>query len=313
MNVCFDIRKIDFQASDKPVVTLGSFDGVHIGHQAIIKRLIEKSKEESRMGVVVTYEPHPQSVVASSNVPLLLTTLEERLKLFEELGVEETVVMNFDDELREYSAEEFVDRILVRKLKVGYLVVGDDHAFGKDRAGRVDLLKKVASEYNFHLEVIPALHVDGTRVSSTRIRKEFEGGEFAGAKRLLGHNYPIFGTVVKGKGRGKKLDYPTLNIQTPSRKLLPKDGVYSARAQLDGKTYIGMVYIGPKPTFGDYTRSVEVHVFGLEKEVSGIRAELLVESWVRKPKKFADPEHLKDQLKSDERKIKEMFRIGHPK
>jgi len=313
MNVCFDIRKVDFQAFDKPVVTLGSFDGVHIGHQAIIKRLIEKSKEENRMGVVVTYEPHPQSVVASSNVPLLLTTLEERLKLFEELGVEETVVMNFDDELREYSAEEFVDRILVRKLKVGYLVVGDDHAFGKDRAGRVDLLKKVASEYDFHLEVIPALHVDGTRVSSTRIRKEFEAGEFAGAKHLLGHNYPIFGSVVKGKGRGKKLDYPTLNLQIPSRKLLPRDGVYSARAQLDGKTYVGMVYIGPKPTFGDYTRSVEVHVFGLEKEVSGIRAELLVESWVRKPKKFADPEHLKDQLKSDERKIKEMFRIGHPK
>ncbi len=288
---------------------MGSFDGVHLGHQAIIKRLIEKSKEKNRVGVVVTYEPHPQSVVAPHDAPGILTTLEEKLKLLEELGVEETVVMNFDEQLSEYSAEEFVEKILVRKLNVGDLVVGYDHAFGKNRAGKIDLLKETASEYNFGLEVVSALQVDGIRVSSTRIRKELEAREFAKAKCLLGHSFPISGTVIRGRGRGKSLGYPTLNLQVPSNKLLPQDGVYSVRVQLEGKTYVGMMYVGPKLTFGENTRSVEVHVFGLEKEASGFRVELFVENWFRGPKKFADPEHLKDQLKSDEKKVKEMFRI----
>ncbi len=291
------------------MVTLGSFDGVHLGHQAIIKRIIEKSKGKKRMGVVVTYEPHPQSVVAPHDAPNLLTLLDEKLALLEKLGVEETVVMNFDEQLREYSAEEFVEKILVRKLNIGDLVVGDDHAFGKNRAGKIELLRKAALGYNFDLEVVSALHVDGTRISSTRIRKELEAGEFAKAKSLLGHSYSVSGTVTRGKGRGKRLDYPTLNLQIPSRKLLPKDGVYSVRVQLEGKRCVGMMYVGPKPTFDDYTRSVEVHVFGLEGSVSDLKVKLFVEDWVREPKKFANSEHLKDQLKSDEKRIKEMFRI----
>jgi len=266
MHVCFDIRKVDFQAFEKPVVTLGSFDGVHLGHQAIIKRLSEKSKEKKRMGVVVTYEPHPQTVVAPHDAPGILTTLEEKLKLLEEFGVEETVVMNFDEQLREYSAEEFVEKILISKLNVGDLVVGDDHAFGKNRAGKIDLLREAALKYNFNLEVVPARYVNGTRISSTRIRKELKSGDYTEAKRLLGHSYPISGTVVRGKGRGQGLNYPTLNLKIPSRKLLPQDGVYSARVQLEAKSYVGMLYIGPKPTFDDNTRSVEVHLFGLEKD-----------------------------------------------
>lgn len=309
MHVCFDIRKVDFQAFEKPVVTLGSFDGVHLGHQAIIRRLIEKSKEKKRAGVVVTYQPHPQSVVAPDDAPSLLTTLEEKLALLEKLGVEEMVVMNFDEQLREYSAEEFVEKILVSKLNVGDLVVGYDHAFGKNRAGKIDLLKEAALKYHFDLEVVSALRVNGVRVSSSRIRKELEAGEFAKAKSLLGHSYPLSGTLVRGKGRGKSLGYPTLNLEIPARKLLPQDGVYSAGVQLEGKRYVGMMYVGPKPTFGENTRSVEVHVFGLQKDVCHLRLELFVESWVREPKKFAHPEHLKDQLKSDEKRIKEMFRI----
>ena len=311
MHVCFDIRKVDFKAFERPVLTLGSFDGVHLGHQAIIKRLLEKSKEKKRKGVVVTYEPHPQSVVAPHDAPNLLTTLEEKLALLEELGVEETLVMNFDHRLSEYSAEEFVEKILLGKLNIGDLVVGYDHAFGKNRAGKIELLKEEASVYNFDLEVIPALYVEGIRVSSTRIRKKLEAGEFAKAIAMLGHSYHLSGTVIRGKGRGKGVGYPTLNLEIPSGKLLPQDGVYSVRVQLEGKTYVGMMYVGPNPTFGDYTRSVEVHVFGLEKEVGDIKVKLLVESWVREPKKFADSQHLKDQLKSDEKKIKEMFRIDH--
>ena len=167
MHVCFDIRKVDFRAFDRPVVTLGSFDGVHLGHQAIISRLIEKSEEKRKIGVVVTYEPHPQSVVAPDDAPGLLTTIEERLKLLESLGVEETVVMTFDEELRHYSADEFVERILVEKLNIGSLVVGDNHAFGKDRAGGIDLLKRATLVHDFDVEVVPARYLDKIRVSST--------------------------------------------------------------------------------------------------------------------------------------------------
>jgi riboflavin kinase/FMN adenylyltransferase len=309
MHVCLDIREVDFRPFDKPVVTLGSFDGVHLGHQAIIKRLIEKSKEKKRVGLVVTYEPHPQSVVAPLDAPGLLTTLEEKLKLFEESGVEETVVMNFDEQLREYSAEEFVEKILVDRLDVGDLVIGEDHAFGKNRTGKIDLLRETSSKYNFKLEVVPAIYVDDKRVSSSRIRKELKAGEFAKVIVMLGHGYPISGKVIRGKGRGKRLNYPTLNLEVPPRKLLPQDGVYSIRVQLEGKNYVGMMYIGPKLTFGEENRSVEVHVFGLERDVVDLKVEVLVESWIREPMKFDDPENLKEQMKSDEKTIKQLFRI----
>jgi riboflavin kinase/FMN adenylyltransferase len=307
MHVCFDIRKVDFQAFDRPVVTLGSFDGVHLGHQAIISRLIEKSEEKRKIGVVVTYEPHPQSVVAPGDAPGLLTTMQERLKLLESLEVEETVVMSFDEELRDYSADEFVERILVEKLDIGSLVVGDDHGFGKDRAGGIDLLKRAALVHDFDVEVVPARYLGEIRVSSTRIRKEVAAGEFAKATDMLGHSYPLSGTVTRGKGRGRTLGYPTLNLKIPPNKLLPQDGVYGVRVRLERRGYPGMMYVGPRPTFGEEARSVEVHVLGREIEVTDAKVELLVERWVRKPKRFPDPKHLRDQLKSDEKRIKEMF------
>ena len=310
MHVCFDIRKVDFRAFDRPVVTLGSFDGVHLGHQAIINSLMCKSREGRKRGVVVTYEPHPQSVVSPHDAPGLLTTTEEKLGLLESLGVEETVVMTFDEELRHYSADEFVERILVRKLNIGYLVVGEDHAFGKDRSGRADLLKRTAVVYRFGLEVVPDLYSAGTRISSTRIRKELEAGDFARVTEMLGHSYPLSGTVTSGKGRGRGLGYPTLNLKIPPGKLLPQDGVYGVRVRLGNREYPGMLYVGPRPTFGEEARSVEVHVLGREIEVTEAKVELLVERWVRKPKRFPDPEHLRDQLKSDEKRIKEMFGIS---
>jgi riboflavin kinase/FMN adenylyltransferase len=310
MHVCFDIRKVDFQALDRPVVTLGSFDGVHLGHQAIVTRLMDKSRERKKTGVVVTFEPHPQSVVAPQDAPGLLTTMEERLRLLESLGVEETVVMTFDEELKDYSAEEFVRRILVEKLNIGSLVVGEDHAFGKDRSGRTDLLRRSGPVYGFDLEVVPALYSGGTRISSTRIRKELSAGEFAQVTQMLGHPYPLSGPVTRGKGRGRGLGYPTLNLEVPPDKLLPQDGVYGVKVRLEKRDYPGMLYVGPRPTFGEEARSVEVHVLGREIEVDDAKVEIVVERWVRKPKRFPDPEQLRDQLKSDEKRIKEMFGIS---
>jgi riboflavin kinase/FMN adenylyltransferase len=310
MHVCFDIRKVDFRAFDLPVVTLGSFDGVHLGHRAIIDKLTGKSREKRKSGVVVTFEPHPQRVVAPHDAPGLLTTMEEKLGLLESLGVEETVVMTFDQELREYTADEFVERILVEKLNIGSLVVGEDHAFGKDRSGRTDLLRRSGLAHGFDLEVVPALYSGGTRISSTRIRKELSAGDFAQVTKMLGHPYPLSGPVTRGKGRGRGLGYPTLNLKIPPGKLLPQNGVYAVKMRLERREHPGMLYVGPRPTFGEEARSVEVHVLGREIEVADARVELWVERWVRKPKRFPDPERLRDQLRSDEKRIKEMFGIS---
>jgi riboflavin kinase/FMN adenylyltransferase len=313
MHVCFDIRKIDYQAFDKPVVTLGSFDGVHLGHQAIIRRLTEKSREKEKLGMVVTFEPHPQSVVASKDAPRLLTTLEEKLELLEGLGVDETVVMNFDQKLKDCSAGTFVEEILVEKLNVGELVVGDDHAFGKDRAGRIDLLKGEALKHDFGLEVVPALETGGKRISSTRIRRELEAGEFSTAKSMLGHSYPIFGSVIRGEGRGRTLDYPTLNLEVSPRKLLPRDGVYSTRIEVEETYYQGMLYLGPLLTFGEQTHRVEVHVFGFKGQQNERKIKLWMEDWVREPRKFEDVDRLKKQLISDEKTVKEMLKTDRSK
>jgi riboflavin kinase/FMN adenylyltransferase len=307
MHVCLDIRKIEYQLFDKPTVTLGSFDGLHRGHQAILKRMIEKSRERKRAGVVVTYEPHPQSVVAPGDAPLILTTLEEKIKLLEKLGVEETVVMNFDQDLKDSPPEDFIKNILVDKLNAGELVVGNDHAFGRNRKGGIGLLTQAGLQYGFDLEVVPALFLNRARISSSHIRKLMKAGEFAEATAMLGHPYPLTGQVVPGKGRGKSLDYPTINLQIDPKKLLPADGVYSTRVQLENKSYVGMLYIGPRPTFGEEERSVEIHVFGLDNNVVGFRAEVWVESWVREPKSFSDVGQLKEQIKSDEKAIKRLL------
>jgi riboflavin kinase/FMN adenylyltransferase len=315
MHVFLDIRKIDAQAFDRPVVSLGTFDGVHLGHQAIIKRLLERSKEKNKMGLLVTYEPHPQSVVAPESAPEVLTTLEEKLYLLEKLGVRGTLVINFDKKVSQLGAEEFLEEILIKKLNVGEIIVGHDHAFGKNRVGRIELLAEASKKYNFQLEVIPAVYVENfppagpERISSTKIRKELKAGDFNKGIKMLGHSYPIWGKATKGKGRGKALDYPTINLNTPPGKLLPKDGVYSTKMEIKEKDHLGMLYVGAKPTFGDSSRSVEVHLFDMDQDIIDSEVHLFVKSWIREPQKFDTPALLKDQLRTDEKKIKEIFHI----
>ena len=269
--------------------------------------MIESSKERRRTGVVVTYEPHPQSVVSPGDAPLLLTTLEEKIRLLEKLGVEEAVVMNFDQDLKDSLPEDFTKDILIDKLDVGELVVGNDHAFGRNRSGGIGLLKQLGLQYGFEVEVVSALSLNGVRISSSNIRKTMKTGDFAKATAMLGHPYPLSGKVIPGKGRGKSLDYPTINLKIDPRKLLPADGVYSARVQLGDKNYVGMLYIGPKPTFGEEDRSVEIHVFDMERDVVGSPAEVWVKEWVREPKSFSSAQQLKEQIKTDEKVIKHML------
>jgi riboflavin kinase/FMN adenylyltransferase len=307
MHVCFDIRKVDLRPFRKPAVTLGTFDGVHLGHRAIITRLLDKARKHGTKAVVVTYEPHPQRVVSPRDAPEILSTLEEKLELLHLLAVEETVVINFDRQLQTLSPREFLEETLLARLDPGFLVVGDDHAFGKGRAGRIDFLKEAAPRYGFDLEVVPALCVDGARISSTGIRKELKAGEFTQARSWLGHAYPLFGSPLQGKGRGKKLGYPTLNLKVPAGKLLPKDGVYGVTAQLGEEYCRGMMYIGSNLTFDEHERGVEVHLFDLEEPPSSGQVRVWMEGWIRAPEKFADAQGLKGQLKSDEQTVRRMF------
>lgn len=320
MHVCLDIGKIDFQVFNKPMASLGTFDGVHLGHQAVIKRLLERAREKNKIELLITYEPHPQSVVAPQSAPQVLTTLEEKLYFFEKLGVKETLVINFDKKLSQLMPEDFLEQILVKKLNVGGIIVGHDHAFGKNRSGRTELLAQASKKYNFELEVLPEVYTEDSpndsaqtggreRISSTKIRKELKEGDFSKGTKMLGHSYPIWGQARKGKGRGKILDYPTINLNIPPSKLLPKDGVYSTKVQTQDKNYFGMLHIGPKPTFGDSSHSIEVHLFNVELEQIDSEVCLFVESWIREVRRFDTPALLKDQLRIDEKKIKEMFHI----
>jgi riboflavin kinase/FMN adenylyltransferase len=227
------------------------------------------------------------------------------------LGVEEALVINFDSKLSQLEAKDFLEEILLEKLNVGEIIVGHDHAFGRNRSGKIELLIQASKKYNFELEVLPAVYADSReRISSTKIRKEFKEGDFSKGMKMLGHSYPIWGRATKGKGRGKILDYPTINLKTPAAKLLPKDGVYSTKVQIQDKKYCGMLHIGAKPTFGDSSNSVEVHLFDLDLNLIDSKVFLFVESWIRDVRKFDTPALLKDQLRVDEKKIKDMFHIN---
>jgi len=307
MQVCFDINSVCSSLSEKSVVTLGTFDGIHLGHQAIIKRLVEKAKEKRKKSVVATYEPHPQSVVAPQSAPKILTTLEEKLFFLEKLSVNQTVVINFDKHLALYEAQRFVEEILVKKLNVGDLIIGYDHAFGKNREGRVELLREAKKAYGFGLEIISPVKNDHLPIKSSRIRKELNIGEFHKVIKMLGHSFPIWGTRIQGQGVGGDLGYPTINLKVPARKLLPPDGVYAAEAKFEDKIWRGMMYKGKSPTFKGKPPSLEIHLFDFDPSLRIETICLFVAKWIRKDRKFESAEALKKQLEEDEKVTRNYF------
>ncbi len=309
MQVIFGITEIDSSFLNRPVVTLGTFDGVHLGHQLILRKVIEKAKKKRKKSVLVTYEPHPQWVVDPETAPSVLTTLDEKLPYLERLGLDLTIVVNFDKDFSKTSAEEFIKRFLVDKLNLGELVVGYDHAFGKQREGRLPLLEKKSKEYGFGLEVVFPLDYEDLPIKSTKIRSELKSGDFQKAVRMLGHGYPIFGEKVEGKGiGGKKLGFPTINLKVPERKLLPKDGVFSAEVKIGKNSYWGMVYSGENPTFKDKSKSLEVNIFDFKQKEDVEKVFLFLFDWIRPDIKFTSLDALKRKLKEDEKEVKRILK-----
>lgn len=288
------------------VVTVGTFDGVHRGHQAIIEYLHRRAEEQSGPSTLVSFDPHPRSVVHGEEVPLL-TTIAERADLLEELGLDRFVVIPFSMEFAQLSPEAYVRDVLVQRIGVQEITVGYDHRFGKDRAGDVDLLREFGGTYGFDVDVIPPQEVDRDVVSSSSIRALLgEEGAIEQANERLGRPYRLGGVVARGEGRGRELGYPTANLALEdARKLVPRRGVYATTVTLpDGHREGGMMNIGRRPTFDEMDVTVEVHLLDFDGDLYGEQLSVQFLQRLRDEQKFQSADALVAQLSEDEQRCK---------
>jgi riboflavin kinase / FMN adenylyltransferase len=282
------------------VVTVGTFDGVHLGHMAVLREIAARARSAGRKSVLVTFEPHPLEVVNPQAAPLLLTSGPERREVLALTGLDYVVFLRFDRRLADYTPEQFVREVLIGRCGMRELVIGHDHGFGRGRSGDVETLRRLGATDGFAVDVVGLVELGGHAVSSTAIRRAVAGGDLRTAARLLGRPYTLSGRVIRGEGRGRTLGTPTINVgDYPDRKLLPPDGVYAARVEWAGGMAGGMLNQGSKPTFGENRRTLEVHLFGVEGDLYGewVRVE-----WVerlRDVQRFASVGLLQDQLKRD--------------
>jgi riboflavin kinase/FMN adenylyltransferase len=282
------------------VVTVGSFDGVHRGHAAVLTEIAERARSAGRHSVLVTFDPHPLAVVNPAAAPPLLTTGPERREILAQTGLDYAVLLRFDHRLAELAAEDFVREILLRQCGMRELVIGHDHGFGRGRQGDVAMLRRLGASDGFSVDVVPEVQVDGHPVSSTLVRRAVAGGDLDRAARLLGRRYYLTAEVVPGDGRGRTIGFPTANLgRVPARKLLPPDGVYAVRVEWRGGRAEGMMNQGGRPTFQQGERSLEVHLLDWEGPLYG---EWLKVEWVarlRDVRRFASADALRAQLERD--------------
>lgn len=293
----------NIEHDDQSVVTVGTFDGVHRGHQVIIEHLRLRAEEQSGTSTLISFDPHPRSVVGNSDVPLL-TTVDRRADLLKELGIDRFVVIPFTDEFAALSPTAYVEEVLVDRIGLQEITVGYDHRFGRRREGDVSLLRECGDEYGFDVDVIPAQKIDHDIVSSRHIRELVgEQGAVAEAADFLGRPYQLGGVVARGEGRGREMGYPTANIVLDDpRKLVPKRGVYATTVTgPKGNEYGGMMNIGRRPTFDEMEVTVEVHLFDFEGDLYGDRLSVQFLRRLRDEQKFDSPDALAMQLSEDER------------
>jgi len=304
MKVVSGLDRIEAMKFSDVAATIGSFDGVHLGHRRIISTLIDAAAELNLNSALVTFDPHPQLVLGKRGPIEILTTLEEKLNLLNSSGIETVIVLEFNRQLASFPPEEFVRRILIEKLGMKALVIGFDHHFGKDRSGNTELLSRMAVAEGFDFTLVPEYRVDGKTVKSTVIRNELKSGDYKAAVELLGYNYLVSGKIVKGHGVGKSMGYPTINLAVPPSKLLPRKGVYAAAIRFDDSSYEGMAYIGERLTFDDMSLSVEVNLFDFSGRVESDQVVLELMEFIRPPEKFDSAKSLTEKIKSDESEIR---------
>jgi riboflavin kinase / FMN adenylyltransferase len=301
----------DFKTLSNAVVTIGTFDGVHIGHQKIINRVNEIAGAIGGESVVLTFFPHPRMVLyPDDHGLLLLNTLEEKKQLMKQYGVQHLIVHPFSQKFSRTSVTEYVRDMLVNKIGTKKLVIGYDHHFGRNREGTLQDLQELGGVYNFDVEEIPEQDIHDVAVSSTKIRNSLLQGDVAAAKEFLGHDYSLSGIVVKGKELGRTLGFPTANIHIPENyKLVPANGVYAVRVELQHseKREKGMLSIGTRPTFDDGEVSIEVNILNFEKNIYGERITVFFKSRLRDEVKFDSADDLIKQMEKDKENTLRLF------
>ena len=284
-----------------PIVTLGTYDGVHIGHRSILTKLINKAKETGKDSMLITFDPHPRQALGLGEISLL-STLEEKVELLSNTGLNYLLVLPFTKEFSNQGARDFISNVLIDQLNISEIMLGYDHKFGHNREGDVQLLAEVLTKTNRFVTEIPAQDVDEIIVSSTKIRAALIHGEVERANRLLGYNYQIKGKVVAGNQLGRTIGFPTANIEpTNPSKLIPGDGVYAVKFMVKDSTHIGMMNIGVRPTVSNsQQRVIEVHLFDFNADIYGDSARITVCTHIRGEQVFSGIEALTEQLKKDE-------------
>ena len=290
-----------FTTQQPTVLTIGTFDGVHLGHQKIIERVVTTARQEGLLATVFTFFPHPRMVVQHDKGLKLIHTLEEKKQLLQQLGVDLLVVQPFNEAFAQLSAEEFVSTILVQHLNVKKVIIGYDHRFGRNRTANINDMRLFGEKYGFAVEEISVQEVDEVSVSSTKIREALNKGDVTTAEHYLGTPYSLTGTVVHGLKLGRTLGYPTANIQvTEDYKLIPKDGVYAVYSYIDARKVYGMMSIGKNPTIEGKGASIEVYFFDFNGDLYDRELTIYFVKYLREERKFSSVALLKKQLQDDE-------------
>ena len=279
-------------------VTFGVFDGIHIGHQAVINALLKRAAEHQLMSALVGFYPHPLAFLAPERCPPLLTPLSKRVEILQQLGVDKIIMLSFDAQIAAMSPEAFVEKVLLKKCRARHVVVGYACQFGKDRAGNANRLAEISQEYPFNVSIVPPTEIDGAPVHSTRIREALARGDLRCGSQLLGRHYSLIGCVVRGDGRGKEIGFPTANIDTQNQ-ICPPNGVYAIRAKLEEQWLDGVLNIGVRPTFDGTSVQVESHFFDFDESIYGKSVEIFLIEKIRSEQKFPNPEMLVRQIRRD--------------
>lgn len=311
MEICRSLE--DINPLKNTVVTIGTFDGLHRGHQEVIRHVVSTASANKSTSVVVTFDPHPRHILDKDSVLPLLINLEDKLHLIQELGIDTTVVIPFSEEFSHVTATDFISDIIVKNFQPNRIVIGYDHHFGKDREGSPEFLSKFGSDHQIEVNIIEPVHDQDVIISSTHIRKLIHEGFVRRASFELGWVYGFRAKVVHGAGRGKDLKFPTANfIPVEDNQLLPKQGVYFARGRINGNNLHGMCNLGVRPTFNETDFVMEVHFF--QKSIGDLyEKEIAIEflERIRDEKKFDDPSELKQQLVKDQKKCEALIKKYH--
>jgi riboflavin kinase / FMN adenylyltransferase len=296
----FDPPVLPLPLSNGSIITVGSFDGVHLGHQAVLREIGRRARAAGRVSLLVTFEPHPLEVVNPEAAPPLLTTGPERLEILAQSPLDYVVLLRFDRHVAELTPEQFVRQILVERCAVRELVIGHDHGFGRGRSGDVETLRLLGAAIGFAVDVVDAVAVRGQLVSSSRIRRAVAGGDLVTAAAMLGRPYGVVGQVGRGEQRGRVLGVPTINLtQLSPRKLLPPDGIYAVVVEWRGGRAGGMMHQGPRPTFQDGRRVLEAHLFDFEGDLYGEWVRIEWVERLRDVETFSSVEELQAQMNQD--------------